>query len=150
MLTVVKETITLATEQGALKQRILWRREDRNSCFLTEEAQMEAQVLLSAAIRAARAVAQWRECKGCRPATITVHFSFQAALEEGWDESTAPQPTNTRQADLPVAHTDFHTLVAERHCCRDVYLYKEEEPQKIYPQVLKTADAIQHACPNSH
>lgn len=48
---------------------------------------MEAQVLLSAAITAARAVAQWR---GCRPAACTnsdtdcnMHFSFQAVLEEG-------------------------------------------------------------------
>lgn len=71
VLGAVKETITLATEQGAMKQRILWRREDRNSCFLTEEAQMEAQVLLSAAITAARAVAQRRGWKGCCPAART-------------------------------------------------------------------------------
>lgn len=147
LLTVVKQTTTLATEQGALKQRILRRREDRNSCFLTEEAQMEAQVLLSAAITAARAVARWRGWKGCRPAACTnsdtdcnMHFSFQAVLEEGWDESTAPQPTNTRHADLLVTHTDFHTLVAGRHCRREVYLYEENEPQKIYPQHKKTED----------
>lgn len=67
----VNETITLAPEQGAQKKRILGRREERNSCFLTEEAQMEAQVLLSTTITAARAVARrwgWREC---RPAART-------------------------------------------------------------------------------
>lgn len=67
----VNETIILATEQGAQKKRFLGRREERNSCFLTEEAQMEAQVLLSATITTARAVAWqwgWREC---RPAART-------------------------------------------------------------------------------
>lgn len=86
---VVKETITLATEQGALKQRILWRREDSNSCFLTEEAQMEAQVLLSAAITAARATARWQGWKGCRPAARTnsntdCTITFTSLFRQRW------------------------------------------------------------------
>lgn len=69
----VKETITMAAEQGAQKQRILGRREDRNSCFLTEEVQMEAQVLLSSAITAARAVAGWRGVEGASSCSTRKH-----------------------------------------------------------------------------
>lgn len=63
----VNETIILATEQGAQKKRFRGRREERNSCFLTEEAQMEARVLLSTTITTALRWG-WRES---RPAART-------------------------------------------------------------------------------
>lgn len=163
----VKETITMVAEQGAQKQRILGRREDRNSCFLTEEVQMEAQVLLSAAITAARAVAGWWGWRGRHPAALAntrywlyhtnTHFSFRAVLEEGWDESTAPQPTDTRRADLLVTHTFTHSLLegttVENYTCM-----RKKQPEKIYPSVFKggsirrleTTDGIQHLLPNIH
>lgn len=67
-----------------------------------------------------------------------VHFSFQAVLEEGWDESTAPQPTNTRQADLLVTHTDFHLLVAGRSCHRQKFTCMTKENHR---RAKKTEDS---------
>lgn len=127
----VNETIILATEQGAQKKRFLGRREERNSCFLTEEAQMEARVLLSATITTAVGWGGWR---GCRPAarantdtdcTTRTHTSL---FKQCWRRvEMRAQPLSQLPRDKLTyndTHTHtFDTLVAGRHCCKELYLY---------------------------
>lgn len=116
----------MVIKQGVQKQRIMGRREEgleqvmqggkdarrggvaaghRHSWFLTEEAQMETQVLLPAAVcyhrnqfccLASPGTAVLQHAKTHSHKLTNTHFSFeqqwQAEEEEGSDESTAPQP----------------------------------------------------------
>lgn len=157
VLTVVKETITLATGQGALRQRILWRgktatavswqRKPRwrpRSCCLLLSQQPE---LLHSGGGGRGVVLQHAQTPILTLPQRALLFLGSVGGGLRWEHSPS---ANQHETSWPTSDThSFQTLVAGRQ--REVYLWRRW-PTEDLPSTQEnwTANVIQHMLPNIH